>query len=123
MHHDMQNAATVVPQGQIITSDVPPRLDRLEWSRWHTTLVLALGITWILDGLEASLIANLGPVLMARETLGLTATQVGGANTIYLLGQVVGALFFGRLTDTLGRKKLFLTTLAVYLGATALSGL
>lgn len=109
--------------GQEVTTDVPPRLDRLHWSRWHTTLVLALGITWILDGLEASLIANLGPILQAKETLGLTPTEVGEANTIYLLGQVAGALFFGRLTDSLGRKKLFLTTLAVYLGATALSGL
>src|SRR5262249_20202899 len=108
---------------RVIVSDVPPRLDRLRWSPWHTTLVLALGITWILDGLEASLIANLGPVLQSQDALRLNSTQVGEANTIYLLGQVVGALFFGRLTDSLGRKKLFLTTVAVYLGATALSGL
>jgi MFS family permease len=86
-------------------------------------VVFALGITWILDGLEASLIANLGPVLQEQGTLALTATQVGEANTVYLIGQVVGALFFGRLTDVLGRKKLFLVTLAVYLTATALSGL
>jgi MFS family permease len=85
--------------------------------------VLALGITWILDGLEASLIANLGPVLQEASTLHLTATQVGGANTAYLIGQVAGALVFGRLTDSLGRKRLFLVTLAVYLCATALSGL
>lgn len=119
---EAQSAGTALP-GAVVHTDVPPRLDRLHWSKWHTRLVLALGITWILDGLEASLIANLGPILQAKETLGLSAVQVGEANTSYLLGQVLGALFFGRLTDSLGRKKLFLITLAVYLGATALSGL
>lgn len=86
-------------------------------------MILALGVTWILDGLEASLIANVAPTLMRSETLGLSATQVGFANSTYLIGQVVGALVFGHLTDRLGRKRLFLVTLALYLGATALSGL
>ena len=112
-----------VPVGTVLHTDIPSRLDRLAWSLWHWRVVFALGITWILDGLEASLIANLGPVLQEPATLHLTATQVGGANTAYLIGQVAGALVFGRLTDSLGRKKLFLVTLAVYLCATALSGL
>ncbi len=85
--------------------------------------MLALGITWILDGLEASLVANLGPTLQDARTLGLTAAEVGFASSIYLVGQVLGALIFGHLTDRSGRKKLFLVTLALYLAATAASGL
>ncbi|HEY0250906.1 MAG TPA: MFS transporter, partial [Kofleriaceae bacterium] len=110
-----------VPAGQWIESDVPPRLDALGWSSWHRRVILALGITWILDGLEASLAAQLAPTL--EKTLELTATQVGAASTTYLVGSVAGALTFGRLTDRLGRKKLFLVTLAIYLVATALCGL
>jgi MFS family permease len=108
--------------GAIIETDVPPRLDALRWSRWHRRVVVALGITWILDGVEASLVANLGPTLMSPHTLGLTAAAVGLANSAYLLGQVIGALVFGFLTDRWGRKRLFLITLGIYLGATALSG-
>ena len=111
------------PRGTWITTDVPGRLDALVWSSWHQRLLLALGITWILDGLEASLVANVAPTLRHPEALGLSATQVGIANSAYLLGQVAGALVFGYLTDRLGRKRLFLVTLALYLGATALSGL
>ena len=106
-----------------IESSVPARLDALAWSRWHARVVLALGITWILDGLEASLVSNLGPILQDPRTLGLTAGQVGLASSIYLVGQVLGALVFGHLTDRLGRKKLFLVTLYLYLTATAVSGL
>ncbi|HEU0035976.1 MAG TPA: MFS transporter [Kofleriaceae bacterium] len=111
-----------VAHGTWIESDVPPRLDALQWSRWHRRVVLALGITWILDGLEASLVANLAPTLQDSRTLGLSATEVGIASTTYLVGQVAGALLFGHLTDRLGRKRLFLVTLALYLVATALSG-
>jgi len=110
-----------VATGTWIESDVPPRLDALNWSRWHQRVIVALGITWILDGLEASLIANLAPTL--ERALQLSATEVGYANTTYLVGEVAGALLFGHLTDRLGRKKLFLVTLALYLVATALSGL
>lgn len=106
-----------------IGQDVPRRLDRLPWSRWHLRVLLALGITWSLDGLEASLVANLAPTLVRPDTLGLTAQQVGLTNTVYLLGQVCGALLFGWLTDRKGRKKLFLVTLGLYLVATALGGL
>ncbi|HTJ40958.1 MAG TPA: MFS transporter [Kofleriaceae bacterium] len=112
-----------VPHGTWIDSDVPVRLDALGWTRWHRRVVIALGITWILDGLEASLIANLAPTLRDPHALGLDATEIGLANTAYLVGQVIGALGFGHLTDRLGRKRLFLITLGLYLTATALSGL
>ena len=107
---------------RFIESSIPARLDALAWSRWHARVVIALGITWILDGLEASLVSNLGPMLQDSRTLGLTAGEVGLASSVYLVGQVLGALVFGHLTDRLGRKKLFLVTLALYLTATALSG-
>lgn len=107
----------------MIASDVPARLDRLPWSRWHSTVVLALGVTWLLDGLENSLTANVAAVLSRPDTLGLGADQIGTTHTAYLLGSVFGALLFGRLTDTLGRKRLFLVTLAVYLAGTAACGL
>ncbi|HEX5061250.1 MAG TPA: MFS transporter [Kofleriaceae bacterium] len=110
------------PHGTWIHTDVPPRLDALGWSRWHRRVVIALGITWILDGLEASLVANLAPTLMHPDTLGLSGAEVGFANTAYLIGQVLGALGFGYLTDRLGRKRLVLITLALYLVSTALSG-
>lgn len=109
--------------GETIHSDIPPRLDALGWSRWHRRVIIALGITWILDGLEASLVANLAPTLRDPRALGLSAGEVGFASTVYLVGQVVGALVFGHLTDRLGRKKLFLVTIALYLAATAASGL
>jgi MFS family permease len=112
-----------VPHGEWIETDIPPRLDALGWSRWHKRVIVALGITWILDGLEASLIANLAPTLQRGDTLGLSGAEVGLANTVYLLGQVAGALGFGYLTDRFGRKRLFLVTLGLYLVATALSGL
>lgn len=114
---------TAVAVGEIIRTEVPRRLDRLKWSRWHTTFTLALGITWLLDGLEGSIVANLGPVLTEKATLGLHDAQVGQANSAYLVGQVLGAIGFGWLTDRFGRKLLFLVTLGVYLGGTFASGL
>ncbi len=111
------------PRGTWVTTDVPGRLDALAWSSWHRRVIVALGITWMLDGLEASLVANLAPTLQLRETLGLSATQIGLANSVYLLGQVAGALLFGHLTDRFGRKRLFLVTLGLYLGATGLCAL
>jgi MFS family permease len=119
----MRPTGPEVPHGTWIDSDVPPRLDALAWSRWHRRVVLALGITWTLDGLEASLIANLAPTLEDARTLGLSGFEVGLANTAYLIGQVAGALLFGFLTDRIGRKRLFMITLGLYLVATALSGL
>jgi len=107
--------------GEWIESCVPARLDRLPWSRWHWLIVIALGATWILDGLEVTLAGALGGILTRRETLGLSDTQVGASATFYLAGAVIGALLFGYGTDRLGRKKLFFVTVAVYLTATALT--
>ena len=104
-----------------VETDVAQRLDRLPRSRWHWLVVLALGITWILDGLEVTLVSALGGVLQKPTTLGLTAGEVGMGATVYLIGQVVGALFFGFATDRIGRKKLFYATLLIYLTGTALT--
>src|SRR5204863_3870638 len=108
--------------GQIIESYVPARLDALPWSSWHWLIVVSLGATWILDGLEVTLAGALGGVLTRHETLGLSDAQVGASATSYLAGAVVGALLFGYGTDRFGRKKLFFITVAVYLIGTALSG-
>src|SRR5216684_8459860 len=107
--------------GVWVESYVPARLDRLPWSWWHWLIVVALGATWILDGLEVTLAGALGGILTRRETLGLTDTEVGASATSYLAGAVIGALLFGYGTDRLGRKKLFFITVAVYLLGTALS--
>jgi len=103
--------------GTIIESDIPARLDRLPWSRFHWLVVLALGITWVLDGLEVTLAGTLAGAI--RGSLQLTSTEIGFASTAYVLGAVSGALFFGWLTDRLGRRKLFFITLAVYLTSAA----
>jgi MFS family permease len=105
----------------VIESDIPARLDRLPWSRWHWLVVIALGITWVLDGLEVTLAGSLGAVLTRHDALGLSDAQVGASATFYLAGAVVGALFFGYLTDLLGRKRLFTITLLLYLTATLLT--
>jgi MFS family permease len=107
--------------GRWIESHVPARLDRLPWSRWHWLIVVALGATWILDGLEVTLAGSLGAILTRRETLGLTDAQVGATATFYLIGAVLGALVFGYATDRLGRKKMFFITVAVYLVGTGLT--
>lgn len=100
-------------------TDVPARLDRLPWSRFHRLVVVALGITWILDGLEVTLAGSVAAALQTSPRLQLTPEQVGLTGSAYLAGAVLGALFFGHLTDRLGRKKLFNVTLGVYLVATA----
>jgi MFS family permease len=101
-----------------LASDIPARLDRLPWSRWHWRVVVALGVAWILDGLEVTLVGSMGGVLERPDTLALTAAQIGGAGSLYVGGAVAGALAFGRLADRLGRKRLFLLTLVVYALAT-----
>jgi MFS family permease len=107
--------------GETIESYVPARLDALPWSSWHWLIVVSLGATWILDGLEVTLAGALGGVLTRPETLGLTPARVGASATSYLAGAVLGALLFGYGTDRFGRKKLFFITVAVYLTGTALS--
>ncbi len=107
----------------IVTTDIPARLDRLPWSRFHTLVVVALGITWILDGLEVTLAGTVSPALKESPQLHFSNADVGLASSAYLAGAVLGALFFGWLTDRLGRKRLFFITLAVYLVATAATAL
>src|SRR3954471_16496412 len=106
-----------------ITTDIPARMDRLPWSRWHWLVVIGLGTVWILDGLEVTIVGAIGSRLSEKGALGITEYQVAVGGTFYIVGAAVGALFFGYLTDRLGRKKLFLASLAVYLVATVATGL
>jgi MFS family permease len=115
--------ATDALSGTVIETDIPARLDALPFGRFHILVIVALGITWILDGLEVTLAGALAGELKDRAALGLSNAQVGLAGSAYLCGAVIGAFFFGWLTDRLGRKKLFTITLAVYLLATAATGL
>jgi MFS family permease len=115
--------ALAPPVAAVVDTDIPARLDGLPWSRFHTLVVVALGITWILDGLEVTLAGALSGILKDSSTLGLSNSEIGLAGSAYLVGAVLGALFFGWLTDRLGRKKLFFVTIAVYLTATAATAL
>ncbi len=108
---------------RVIETSIPARLDSLRWSGFHTRVVLALGITWILDGLEVTLAGALSGALKESPTLQFSNFDVGFSNSAYLAGAVLGALGFGWLTDRIGRKKLFFITLALYLTATAATAL
>jgi MFS family permease len=103
----------------VIETDIPARLDRLPWTRFHTLVVVALGITWILDGLEVTLAGSIAGALEESPVLRFDAAEVGLLGTAYLTGAVIGAVLFGYLTDRLGRRKLFFVTLGLYLVATA----
>jgi MFS family permease len=103
----------------LVETSIPARLDRLRWGRFHTLVVVALGITWILDGLEVTLAGAVSPALKESHRLRFSNADVGLVSSSYVAGAVLGAMFFGWLTDRLGRKRLFFMTLAVYLVATA----
>jgi MFS family permease len=107
----------------VIRSTIPARIDRLPWSPFHTRMVVALGVAWILDGLEITVASSVADTLSQPETLGLSSAAVGLVATVYLAGEVVGALFFGRLSDRLGRRNLFMITLGVYLIGSGLTAL
>ncbi|GLY76469.1 MFS transporter [Actinoallomurus iriomotensis] len=108
---------------ETVRSLVPARIDRLPWSRFHTRMIAALGVAWILDGLEVQIASIVGPVLQRADTLRLSSGEVGFAGTVFLLGEVLGALVFGRISDRLGRRRLFIVTLGLYLAANALTAL
>ena len=106
-----------------IRSLIPARIDRLPWSPFHTRMVIALGVAWVLDGLEITVASSVTGVLTESDTLHFTSGQAGLIATIYLLGEVAGALFFGNLSDKLGRRNLFMVTLALYLVGSGLTAL
>jgi len=108
---------------EVFSTAIPARLDRLPWSRFHSLVVAALGVTWILDGLEVTLVGSLSPAIAGPAGLRLTDTQIGLTGSAYILGAVLGALVFGRLTDHFGRRRLFTITVGVYLLATIATGL
>ena len=105
-----------------VRSLVPARMDRLPWTEFHWLVVVGLGVSWILDGLEIQIVSLIATPLTDPRTLGLTTGQAGFLGSMYLIGEVVGALVFGRLTDKLGRKKLFIITLAIYLIGSGMGG-
>lgn len=102
-----------------LTTDIPARMDRLPWARWHWLILIGLGTVWILDGLEVTIVGSMSDILKdPHDGLGLTSAQVGQAGAVYVAGACCGALLFGQLTDRFGRKKLFMITLGIYLVAT-----
>jgi MFS family permease len=110
-------------EGGAIRSLIPARIDRLPWSRFHLHMVIALGVAWVLDGLEITVASNVGPDLTQHTTLNMSASAVADIASWYLIGEVIGALFFGRLSDKLGRRNLFMVTLGVYLIGSGLTAL
>ena len=113
--------STAAVEPKTIRSTIPARLDRLSWSPFHTRMVAGLGAAWILDGLQITIASSVTGVLIQPDTLDMTSTQVGMIASIYLVGQVVGALYFGRKSDQLGRKRLLVITLLLYLFGTGLA--
>ncbi|HYL57723.1 MAG TPA: MFS transporter [Candidatus Acidoferrales bacterium] len=107
--------------GEEIVTMIPARLDRVPWCRFHWLLVVALGITWILDGLEVTLMGAVAAVLQHPQALNFSATQIGFLSSCYLTGAVIGALVFGHLTDRFGRRTFFFITLALYLTGVGLT--
>jgi MFS family permease len=106
-----------------VQTDIPFRLDRLPWSRFHVLVVLGLGITWILDGLEVTIVGSLGPALQSSDTLHLSSTNLGAIASFYVVGAVLGAPGFGWTTDRFGRRLVFYVTLIIYLAGVLLSAI
>ncbi|HEX3679885.1 MAG TPA: MFS transporter, partial [Galbitalea sp.] len=113
------SAATRSSNPSTHRSLVPARMDRLPWTRFHWMVIVGLGISWVLDGLEIQIVSNAG----FQHEFHMNAGQVGWVGSVYLIGEVVGALVFGRLSDKLGRRKLFILTLAIYLVGSGIAGL
>src|SRR6201990_1247410 len=110
------------PRSQaMIRTNIPFRLDRLPWARFHLLVVIGLGITWVLDGLEVTIVGSLGPALQSTNTLGLSSANLGAVASFYVAGAVMGALGFGWITDRYGRRLVFYITLIVYLTGVLLS--
>src|SRR5205814_7574541 len=108
-------SGSVGPDAKATRTNVPQRMDRLPWSRWHWLVVISLGITWILDGLEVTIVGSISAVLKEPQTVHFSDLQVASAGTAYLIGAVLCALFFGRMSDRFGRIKLIMFTLGLYL--------
>src|ERR1700760_894497 len=106
-----------------LETDIPSRMDRLRFSRFHLLVITALGITWVLDGLEVTIVGSIGPILQDKRTLALSAEQVGLAASFYVVGAVAGSLGFGWLTDRFGRRRIFNITLGIYLLGVLLTSL
>jgi MFS family permease len=107
---------TTTPTYRVIETAIPARMDRLPWSGWHWMVVVGLGTVWILDGLAVTIVGALGGRLTEEGSgLELTSTQVGATGSAYIVGACVGALYFGRLADRIGRKRLFMLTLGIFL--------
>src|ERR1700753_3507605 len=109
------------PTSAPVKTDIPARLDRLPWSRFHLLIVVGLGVTWILDGLEVTIVGALGPALQSPQTLHLTSENLGAVASCYVIGAVTGALISGWVTDRFGRRLVFYATLLVYLAGVLLS--
>jgi MFS family permease len=120
-HSATPSEACRTPGSERIYTYIPSRLDRLPLSRFHLLVVIALGVTWILDGLEVTIVGAIGPVLENPQTLGLSAVQVGNAASSYVIGAVIGALLFGWMTDRFGRRFVFYITLIIYLAGVLLT--
>jgi MFS family permease len=119
----MTSAAAAESEGATVRSLIPARIDRLPWSPFFTRMVCALGVAWILDGLEIQIASVVTGQLTEKSTLGLTSTAAGAIATVYLIGEVIGALVFGKLSDRLGRRRLFMVTLGIYLFGSGLTAL
>src|SRR4051794_1350579 len=110
------------PTLRTIETDIPARMDRLPWLRWHWMVVIGLGTVWILDGLSVTIIGAIGGRLTEKGSgLELNAAQIGSAGSAYIVGACLGALYFGRMADKIGRKRLFMITLAVFLAGSVLT--